>query len=446
LTEKMRSETDPLKIVNIVDATRTQAEKNAQKHKQLDADLTALTTEQAAQRDARTTQLAALEAVKTQLTQHQTTQSQLQTERDTVISANAKALTAARAQLKQLQQQQVALEKAIADRQQELMRAEHRLREWFGSTHRVNALSLDKGMFVFALDSFLPKEAAQLATLVTYLLTAGAAKVGIYSSYFDINLRSELQRWAAQYDIDVAKIEIINPLLQLQASDAAITPTKIQLPEAASESWNAEHTQLELQMSDPQLVLRVQYDAAQISDITYLNAGQPVKHSFFSRQGHLLANALFDAQGALKQEEYYRQDGILALTIMYADGKQNSVEVFDQNGVLRRAFNNTEALIAWWQKGAFTEETRLVGRFQHPAYTALLAQSQATAVPYLEPDDVARAHFTATLKDTETTAFIVADYAVAQALIRTADRDLHLLQLDDVNLPFRIASPKVTPQ
>jgi hypothetical protein len=39
----------------------------------------------------------------------------------------------------------------------------------------------------------------------------------------------------------------------------------------------------------------------------------------------------------------------------------------------------------------------------------------------------------------------VADYAVAQALIRTADRDLHLLQLDDVNLPFRIASPTVTP-
>ncbi len=67
-----------------------------------------------------------------------------------------------------------------------------------------------------------------------YLLKAGVEKVGLYSAYLDINLQQEIDAWAARYEIDGQKLQVINQLLRLQATDSSVGQTPIQLPKAAN--------------------------------------------------------------------------------------------------------------------------------------------------------------------------------------------------------------------
>ncbi|MFD1392152.1 hypothetical protein ACFQ3L_00920 [Lacticaseibacillus jixianensis] len=437
ISEKLHAETDPMKLVDLADANRQKlSEIQLQREK---------IAKQTADHEAKLTDLK--QAQKTQTTALEDLESQQGAIKDEIASLKHNAELAKTDQTKQIKALEAALKANAEDRakaqtriaaledQLEMLGAQ--IQQWLGTAHQVAALSTKAGKFVIALDSFLPAHADTVVAVTKRLLAAGVPSVGVYSSFFDINLAGEMEAWAYQNGIEQDRIEIVNALYALQSNtDKPGKPVTLPKDIKAS-SFDQETWVQTVELADGSWTLEVKYQPADedtIQEIGYVQNGTLTKRSFFNQDGILSANANF-VNGMIQSEEYFRQDGIMVLRVTYDQGKQLAIEMFDEAGLLQRTFPDTEALSNWWLKTNFPDDARLIGSLGDDHFSAMVQATGIQALPYVAAEHTAFAPLTGT-------AFIAQSQANVRALSAAAGKDIQVLLLDRQNLPLSLATPE----
>lgn len=444
IVQTLHSEVDPLKILDLAEAYREQLMTTAQKTLGLSQQQTRLASEEAtltAQKSAHTIQLT---QVKTQLSQALSQQQLLTTKLSNLHTQQTRQFKQQLQHYDRLTQQTQA---QLVKLTQSISQKESQLTAWFGNTHLVSPLTIDQQHhYAISLDAFLPNQPQALVQTVQRLLNLGTEKIGLYSALFDINLPAEIEAWAGQNGIDQRRLTLINPLFQIQNQGVPIKH-KVTLPEnIAAKHWDESHQVLSLTLTDNSGDLKVSYqsnDSDSIREISYFNAQKLTKRSFYNQRGLLAANALFDAQGQLAQEQYYRNDGLVGLLINYQQSQQTEVQLFDSFGIQTNSFTNTEQLTTWWIKHYFPTDCALIGHIENTTYTHLIGQTNLEAVPYITEANLSASRIGKRLASAAPTRFIVANHKAAQALIQTATQNLELLSLNAVYLPFEISGPLI---
>ncbi|BDZ29824.1 hypothetical protein RA086_01430 [Lactiplantibacillus sp. WILCCON 0030] len=445
IVTKLHAEADPLKILSLAEAYRERLENLEKQTKQL--------AEQQSQADAEAVKLNVrsheaetdLRELNEQLKHAQSAQTATEKQLSTEQRDQKKQLASQEQQLNQLKQTKQRSTEQLAQLTKQIEHNERQLANWFGTVHRVLPLPVDEHhQYAVALDAFLPKHPVALVQTVQRLLSMGANRVGLYSELFDINLSSEIDLWANENGLDRDHLTIINPLYQIQ-NQGNLTGEPVKLPQnIAKKQWDPAQQILNVILSDNSGQLQVKYrleNPELIGEISYITGNQLTKRSFFDSHGLLSANALFNADGSLAQEQYYRRDGLVGLTIDYQGGQQAGVALFDGAGIQTNTFINTESMIAWWMHHYFPQGCALVGHIASDNYNQFVHDNHITAVPFVSEDFLTSEQLHDYLQQPNQQQFIVANYQTAQALIQNTANNLELGYLNSVYLPSQIAGP-----
>ncbi|WP_179393891.1 hypothetical protein [Lacticaseibacillus absianus] len=441
----IREETDPLKLVAHAAAAQSSLEKFGRQLQQIEkrydravAERTALEHDQTVAEQAlaeSTTRLAELDqALQQAAADMNARQVQRKVQREKLMAENTR-LTAKQKQLSRLLDQVHGT----------IDTGERQLKDWFGTSHHVSGLQVAAGpTYVIVIDSFLPDDSDLMAAIVGRILEAGAASVGLYSEYFDINLADEVALWITEHHLPMNRIKIYNPLHMLQ-SQGQPAGAAIQLPtNLTTTGWTDDHLTQTLALKDSARVLRVTYreaNAKSIRDIAYLEDGLLTKRSFFNTEGRLSANALFDETGELAQEVFYRQDGLTAYTVQYAEGAVWRLDLFDDHGILTDSFASVAAMTDWWRAQQFNDGFAFVGQLDDAKYREFVQAHELTAVPVVTAKAGAQIADLNWQMTTEVARFFVSTQQVAQALIQATPVDLEILELNQTYLPGNIEAP-----
>lgn len=447
IVTKLHAEQDPLKILSLAEAYRERLETIEKQTKQL--------AEQQSQADA--------EAVKLNVQVQQTNEELTQLNDSLKTAANEQTAIEKKLAAKQTQQKQKlshgeqqletltqTKERATTQLAHLTKQIEHNKRQlanWFGTTHQVLPLPMDdQHQYAVALDAFLPEHPVALVQTVQRLLDLGAGQVNLYSELFDINLPSEIDLWASENSLDREQLNIINPLFQIQ-NQGNLTGEPVKLPQnIAHKEWDPAEQVSNVVLEDNSGRLQVKYrpeNPELIGEISYITGDQVTKRSFFNTHGLLSANALFNADGSLEQEQYYRKDGLVGLTIDYQGGQQAGVALFDAAGIQTNTFINTESMIKWWMQHHFPQNCALVGHIDSDAYNRFVQQNQLAAVPFVAESSLNSDQLNYYLQQQNQQRFIVADYQTAQSLIQHTNNNLELGYLNSVYLPSQITGPNL---
>jgi len=447
IVTKLHAEQDPLKILSLAEAYRERLETIEKQTKQL--------AEQQSQADA--------EAAKLNIQVQQTNEELTQLNDSLKIANNEQKAIEKKLSTKQTQQKQQlshgeqqlqtltqTKERATAQLTHLTKQIEHNKRQlanWFGTTHQVLPLPMDdQHQYAVALDAFLPDHPVALVQTVQRLLDLGAGQVGLYSELFDINLPAEIDLWASENGLDRSKLELINPLYQIQ-NQGNLSGEPVKLPQnIAHKDWDPKLQVSNVVLTDNSGSLQVKYrpeNPELIGEISYITGNHVTKRSFFNSHGLLSANALFAADGSLKQEQYYRKDGLVGLTVDYQAGQQAGVALFDGAGIQTNTFINTETMITWWMQNHFRQSCALVGHIDSKAYNHFVQQNQLAAVPYVAEGSLNSEQLSYYLQQQNQHRFIVADYQTAQSLIQHTNNNLELGYLNSVYLPSQITGPNL---
>ncbi|MFD1485403.1 hypothetical protein ACFQ5J_09195 [Lacticaseibacillus baoqingensis] len=447
IVAKLHAEADPLKLLTLAESYRTKLEDL----KQQDHDVA---TQQAKLADAHQ-QLTANKAQEDQQLAKLNAEIKRLNERKDDVTQQIKTTQSK-------QKKAVAdLEKKLADAKHHLTQTQNRIQElnaqlstsatqliaWFGTAHQLLPLPMDETHhYILDLDAFLPKHADELAQIAQRLAQADDQKVGLFSTYFDINLAQEIHTWAAQNGLHDDQVEIINPLYQLQTLGKA-TAKPVALPQnIASKTWSDDHRILNVTLNDNDWQLRIHYNTAkneQIAQIDYVMNDKMTKRSYFNTEGLLSANALFDPDGFLHKEEYFRRDGLVALIVNYRQGSQIGLELYNAAGILTNNFANTDDLTTWWLQHHYPQQSGLIGRLDNEKYRTLTKKHRLASVPFVSAEMLQNQDLVADLSASATSTYIVANHRVADSMIQLVDQDLQLLQLNAAFLPAQISSPKL---
>jgi hypothetical protein len=446
IVTKLHDESDPLKLLSMAESYRKELEDIEQREKTLNVQKSRLEKDHeqtAADLTAEQDKLADIESELSHLAKKQS-------DIKRAITSNGQdrqtAIDQANETLADLKAQQRATQTAIENATNKLLTGAAQLVSWFGTTFRFSSLPMDADhRYIIDFDAFLPHHAEELNKVTHRLLASGADKVGVYSAYFDINFPHEIAEWAQDNGIEADQIELINPLYQIQSRGKA-TAIPVSLPSnIAQQNWSSDHKTLNATLKDNDWTLCIHYRTAKnehIAQIDYLRDGKLSKQSYFNDAGILSANAIFNQAGELATEEYYGHDGMIAIVVSYNRGTQNGVELYDESGILINNFADTNDLITWWMQHHYPTESYLIGRLDDKKYRNLVTKQQLHGVPFINAKTLEDSELVGLLSNNDTHLYVASDHRVTEDLMRVANHDIAIMQINDVFLPPKITAPQ----
>lgn len=446
IVTKLHDESDPLKLLSIAESYRKELEDIELREKTLTVQKSRLAKEHEQTAADLAEEQGKLKEIESELSSLDKKQADIKRaiksndqDRQTAIDQSNKTLS-------ELKKEQRATQTAIENATNKLLTGAAQLVSWFGTTFRFSSLPMDADhRYIIDFDAFLPHHVDDLNKIAHRLLDSGANKVGVYSAYFDINFPHEIAEWAQDNGIESDQIELINPLYQIQSRGKA-TAIPVSLPtNIAQQSWSEDHKTLNATLSDNDWALRIHYRTAKnehIAQIDYLRDSKLSKQSYFNDEGVLSANAIFNQAGELATEEYYGHDGMVAIVVSYNRGTQSGVELYDESGILINNFADTNDLITWWMQHHYPTESYLVGRLGDKKYRNLVTKQQLSGVPFINAKTLEDPELVSLLGKNQTHLYVASDHRVTEDLMRVANHDIAIMQINDVFLPPKITAPQ----
>jgi hypothetical protein len=354
-----------------------------------------------------------------------------------------------KAQLDKLEHQQADLTDESKRLHDQLHTLSDGITAWLNFSEPVHALGeADYAPLILDIDSFSAHDFEALAPLSDMLQSMPKKQVGIFTTYFNIDLVPTIDAWSTANNFNPDEIQIINCLYQLQnagegAENAATLPANIK-----NRQWNENHTAETITMPDGQTNMLVTYqlDAQKkptklIAKIAYRQGDKLTKESFFRKNGVLSANTFYDVANGITRKEFYRRDGLLVVSATYEVQKLSDISVFNEAGLQINSFDSLTALNVWWLQKSFPQEGAMIGNFKSKAYRDLTAKSGVKLVPFVDEAVVDTDDFTRWMADHKQQAFITNNVTTQSALAKKAKLPLYVNVLNQAPLPVQLSMP-----
>ncbi len=354
-----------------------------------------------------------------------------------------------KAQLDKLEHQQADLTDESKRLHDQLHTLTDGITAWLNFSQPVHALSeADYAPLILDIDSFSAHDFEALPQLSDMLQSMPKKQVGIFTTYFNIDLVPTIDAWSTANNFNPDEIQIINCLYQLQnagegSENAATLPANIK-----NRQWNENHTAETITMPDGQTNMLVTYqlDAQKqptklISKIAYRQGDKLTKESFFRKNGVLSANTFYDAANGITRKEFYRRDGLLVVSATYQGQKLSDISVFNEAGLQINSFDSLAALNVWWLQKSFPQEGAMIGNFKSKAYRDLTANSGVKLVPFVDEAVVDTDDFTRWMADHKQQAFITNNVTTQSTLAKKAKLPLYVNVLKQAPLPVQLSMP-----
>ncbi|WP_424321420.1 hypothetical protein ACPD8N_05120 [Lacticaseibacillus chiayiensis] len=354
-----------------------------------------------------------------------------------------------KAQLDKLEHQQADLTDESKRLYDQLHTLSDGITAWLNFSEPVHTLSeADYAPLILDIDSFSAHDSDALAPLSDMLQSMPKKQVGIFTTYFNIDLVPTIDAWSMANNFNPDEVQIINCLYQLQnagegTENAATLPANIQ-----NRQWNATHTAETITMPDGQTNMLVTYqlDAQKkptklIAKIAYRQGDKVTKESFFRKNGVLSANTFYDAANDITRKEFYRRDGLLVVSATYQGQKLRDISVFNETGLQINSFDSLTALNVWWLQKSFPQEGAMIGNFKSKAYRDLTAKSDVKLVPFVDEAVVDTDDFTRWMAERKQQAFITNNVNTQSALAQKAKLPLYVNVLNQAPLPVQLSMP-----
>lgn len=370
---------------------------------------------------------------------------------DTLKSRLASDQADDKAKLDQLNRQQTNLTNESTRLHDQLHILNDGINAWLTFAQPVHAL--DEANFaplILDIDSFSAHDFDALIPLSRMLQTMPKKQIGIFTTYFNIDLVPTIDTWLTANHFHSDEIQIINCLYQLQNAGEG-TETAATLPaNIENRQWNENHTAETITMSDGQTSMFVTYqlDAQYhptklIAKITYHQGEKLTKESFFRKNGVLSANTFYDADNGVIRKEFYRRDGLLVVSATYKGQKLSNISIFNEAGLQINSFDTLADLNVWWLKKSFPQAGALIGNFKSKAYHQLTNRSGVKLVPFVDEIVVDSDDFSRWMISHKQQVFITNNVTTQSALAEKTEMPLYVNVLTQTPLPVQLSMPEV---
>lgn len=351
--------------------------------------------------------------------------------------------------LKQATQHQNKLSELSTKLTDQLRKINQEINSWLTFAQPVHSLEeTDDSPLVLDIDSFSTKDFDVLTPLAQMLCALPQKKVGIFTTYFNVDLVSTLDAWLKANDFDTSNTQIINCLYQLQnegdsTGTPATLPTNIQ-----NRHWNEDHTVESITLPDGQTNMLVTYQSNPerqtklIAEISYRDGTNLKKESYFSKDGVLSANAYYDDESHVIRKEFYRRDGLMVVSASYQDEKLTNINIFNEAGLQTNTFDSLLSLNVWWLQKSFPSTGAMIGNFESKEYHQLVDNSEIKLVPFVDKSDVESDDFTHWLETHKQEAFITDNSMTQSILAKKLKTALYVNSLTKMSLPVQLSLPE----